>query len=59
MQWQIHKKKELLTGSDLANELASVLKMFGSRNITFIGDIKKMYFQVQAAEKHKSFLRFL
>ena len=27
--------------------------------IDFIGDNEKMYFQVQAAEKHRTFLRFL
>ena len=49
--------KELLSGSDLTNQLASILIRFCQEQVAVIGDIESMFYQVWDSEEHRSLLR--
>ncbi|XP_066911620.1 uncharacterized protein [Clytia hemisphaerica] len=49
----------LLQGPDLTNQLVGVLTRFRQDDIVIVGDIEKMFYQVNVEEKHQNFLRFL
>ena len=51
--------KELLMGPDLTNQLMGVLTRFRQEEVAVMADIEKMYFQILAADEHRSLLRFL
>ena len=48
---------KLLQGPDLTNNLLGVLLRFRQGNITLIGDIEKMFYQVKVPNEHTDFLR--
>ena len=50
--------KELLSGSDLTNQLASILIRFCQEQVAVIGDIESMFYQVWDSEERRSLLRF-
>ena len=49
---------ELLQGPDLANSLVGVLIRFRFNDVAFMGDVEKMFFQVQVPQHQRSLLRF-
>ena len=49
----------LLTGSDVANNLVGVLLGFRQEKIAFPADIEKMFHQIRVREEDQDFLRFL
>ena len=51
--------ENLLSGSDLTNQLVGVLKRFWVGAVAFMADIQAMFYQVKVPEKRRSFLRFL
>ena len=51
--------KKLLSGPDLTSQLAGVLTRLRTEEVTFIGDIEAMYYQVQVRKEQRSVLRFL
>ena len=50
---------ELLSGSDLANQIIGVLTRFRVEKIAFLADVEAMYHQGQVPEDQQSFLKFL
>ena len=51
--------KELLSGSDLTNEIIGVLTRFRAEKIVFMADLEAMYHQFQVPEDQQSSLKFL
>lgn len=50
---------KLMQGPDLANQLVGVLHRFRQDRVAVIGDLKKMFYQVNVKKEHQDFLRFL
>lgn len=49
---------KLMQGPDLTNSLLGVLIRFRERKIAFIGDIEKIFYQVEVPKKDCEFMRF-
>ena len=55
----ISLNSQLINGPDLNNNLLGVLLRFRQYPFAFVGDIKKMYYQVKVPKEQQDFLRFL
>ena len=51
--------ENLLSGSDLTNQLVEILIRFWVGPVAFMADIQSMFYQVKVPVKQRSFLRFL
>ena len=51
--------KELLSGSDLINQINGIITRFREEKIAFMADIKAMYYEVLVPDDQQTFLRFL
>ena len=51
--------KNLMSGSDLTNQIVGVLTRFREEPVVIIGDIESMFHQVMVPREDRSFLRFL
>lgn len=50
--------KELMSGSDLTNQIVGLLLIFREGRVIFMEDIRTKLYQVQVPEEDSSFLRF-
>ena len=50
--------KELMSGSDLTNQIVGLLLIFREGRVKFMEDIRTKLYQVQVPEEDSSFLRF-
>lgn len=50
--------KELMSGSDLTNQIVGLLLIFREGRVKFMEDIRTKLYQVQVPEEDRSFLRF-
>ena len=51
--------RKLLLGPDLTNQLIGILTRFRTKEVTFMGDIETMFYQVKVPGSEGSFLRYL
>ena len=50
--------KELMSGSDLTNQIVGLLLIFREGRVKFMEDIRTKLYQVQVPEEDRNFLRF-
>ncbi len=55
---QVSLNSELLQGPDLTTSLLAVLLRFRQEKVAVIGDIAKMFYQINVPKQHRDFLRF-
>ena len=51
--------QELLSVSDLTNQIVGALKSFRQKPIAFMAEVESMYYQVMVPDNQQSFLKFL